>query len=143
MDPSPDFVEIISWVCFNHSLDQPQVNIAQNDGPESHYIGFLWLEQNNDTQPGRYANELQWSHTGWQPTITSFIDAFRSGLLASEMTPPSDKIAVGALWYKTILQSSVCPENENNQYSKRPDGFDAGSDNLNWMVVLPNDPAGM
>lgn len=89
----------------------------------------------------KYANEREWTHYEWQPNITSFIEAFRAGNTASEMTPPSDKVAVGALWYKTILQSSVCPE--NGQYTTKPDGFDAGFDNLNWKVVLPSDPQGM
>jgi len=114
----------------------------ENDGPESHYIGNLWLEQNNDTQPLKYANS-QWSHTGWQPLITSFIGALKAGLSASEMIPPPGKIAVGAIWYKTILSTSNCPNEGSNKYTEKPEGWETASDSLNWAVVLPNDPRGM
>jgi len=36
MATAPDWVVIQTW----------------NDGPESHYIGNLWPEQNTDAQPG-------------------------------------------------------------------------------------------
>jgi len=114
----------------------------QNDGPESHYIGNLWLEQNNDTQPLKYANS-HWSHAGWQPLITSFIGALKAGLPASGMIPPIGKIAVGAMWYKTILSTSVCPNEGSSNYTKKPDGWETATDSLNWAVVLPNDPQGM
>ena len=95
----------------------------QNDGPESHYIGNLWSEQNNDTQPELYANQDDWSHSGWQPRLASFITAFKPGLPASSMDVPNGEVAVGALWYKTVLQSTTCPVTENQdeqQYSVKP-----------------------
>ena len=44
--------------------------------------------------------------------------------------------------HRTILQSSVCPSDGTN-YTKKPDGFEAGGNNLNWMVVLPSSATGM
>jgi len=62
------------------------------------------------------------------------------------MSPPSNKIAVGALWYKTMLQDSICPETNKNpltmKYSQKTDGWETGSDSLNWAVVLPESGAG-
>jgi len=55
------------------------------------------------------------------------------------MEPPSGQPAVGALWYKTILQDSVCPIDENplvSNYSMKPDGFETGIDQLNYAVVV-------
>lgn len=49
----------------------------------------------------------------------------------------TNKIA-GALWYKTILKDAVCPINPSNPYSVKPDGWDAGNDNLNWGIVVPS-----
>lgn len=57
----------------------------------------------------------------------------------------TDTPAVGALWYKTILQSSTCPENQNAlvaNYSLPPDGFDTGTDQLNYAVVLESGASG-
>ena len=98
-------------------------------------------EQNNDTQPGLYANQADWSHTGWQSLLASFAAAFKAGLTASEMTTPNGEVAIGALWYKTVLQSTQCPIVDQSapeyQYSVKPNGFDSGTDQLNWAVVLP------
>ncbi len=55
------------------------------------------------------------------------------------MAPPAGTPAVGALWYKTILQSSTCPTSANvlvANYSLPPDGFNTGTDQLNWAVVI-------
>jgi len=71
MDDPPDFVQVITW----------------NDGPEGHYIGNLWLEQNNDTAPMRYANQLQWSHHPWQALITTFLVTYKNGGKAIDMAP--------------------------------------------------------
>lgn len=46
------------------------------------------------------------------------------------MVPPQGEIAVGAMWYKAITQSVNCPG------ADKPDGFDTGSDTLNWAVVV-------
>jgi hypothetical protein len=63
------------------------------------------------------------------------------------MLPETGKEAVGALWYKTILSTSVCPTFTSNLYSNpgvpdyqnKPDGMSSAFDNLNWAVVLPSD----
>ena len=115
----------------------------KNDGPESHYIGNLWLEQNNDTIPGKYATQADFPHTAWQPIVTAFISAFKEGKSATSMAPPSGQIAIGALWYKTILQSAVCPEVDDDKYSQKPDGFNIASDQLNWAIVLSKGFPGM
>ena len=107
----------------------------QNDGPESHYIGDLWSEENSDPAPAKYSGQDTNPHQAWQPIITSFINAFKSGGTASTMVPPSDT-PVGAMWYKGILQSATCPES-------KPSGFDTGTDAINWAVVLPAGSSGM
>ena len=109
----------------------------QNDGPESHYIGTLWTEPNTDAQPAIYATELHASHVGWQPIIASFSAAFKAGLSASSMTPPGGASVVGAIWYKTILQRTVCPNDGSSLYTQKPNGFDQGADSLNWAIVMP------
>lgn len=59
------------------------------------------------------------------------------------MTPPSGgPIAVGSMWYKTILQSSVCPVPDSTYYYNKPAGFSTGRDNLNWAIVLASSAAG-
>jgi glucan endo-1,3-alpha-glucosidase len=55
------------------------------------------------------------------------------------MIPPAGKKAVGALWYKEILQTSTCPPG-SSPYVKKPNGFSTGADTLNWAVVLPQGP---
>lgn len=114
----------------------------QNDGPESHYIGTLWTEANTDPQPEIYATELHASHVGWQPLIASFNTAFKAGVLATGMTPPGGASAVGAIWYKTILQSAVCSNEGSNLYTQKPNGFNQGTDSLSWAIVLPPSTAG-
>ena len=109
---------------------------TQNDGPESHYIGNIWPEQNSDPEPGIYATELHASHAGWQPLIASFITAFKARGSASSMTPPGSAPVVGAIWYKTILQTSTCPNN-----APKPAGFEQGTDSINWALVLTSSSA--
>ncbi|KAH7060931.1 glycosyl hydrolase family 71-domain-containing protein [Macrophomina phaseolina] len=105
MDPSPEYVQIITW----------------NDGPESHYIGNLWREQNNDTDPSRYAMQANQPHDGWQPLIGSFIQAFKDEKKPSEMKP----------------FDAVCPWDGSGQYFVKPDGFSNGVDALNFAAVVP------
>lgn len=119
MNPKPDYVEYITW----------------NDGPESHYIGNLWLEQNNDTQPLLYANSDS-PHTAWQPLIMSFIAAFKASRPPSLMVPPNGATAVGAMWYNSILSTSVCENEAYGGYYAKPKGFETIKDELNFAVVL-------
>lgn len=87
---------------------------------------------NTDPEPGIYATEKHASHTGWQPLIASFIAAFKARGSASSMNPPGSPPVVGAIWYKTILQTSTCANN-----APKPAGFEEGTDSLNWAMVLP------
>ena len=59
--------------------------------------------------------------------MTSFIQAFKSGLDASEMAPPSE-VPVGAMWYRPVLKSCS---------SESPDHSQAGQDAVNYAFVLP------
>ena len=43
----------------------------------------------------------------------------------------------GAFWYKTILQSAVCPGDGTSYYTTKPEGWDVGEDALYWAIVLP------
>ncbi|GME58339.1 glucan endo-alpha-glucosidase agn1 [Neofusicoccum parvum] len=123
MTPSPEFAEVVTW----------------NDGPESHYIGSLWPEQNTDADPARYATQSLAPHSGWQALISSFATAFRNNASsAADMRPVGDAAATGALWYKTLLQTTTCPlEGSGGVYAK-PDGWANGKDVLNWAVVAPD-----
>ncbi|KAE9973970.1 hypothetical protein EG328_004093 [Venturia inaequalis] len=121
MSPSPDFVEIITW----------------NDGPESHYIGTIWPEPNDNKQAAVYTPPgLAAPHTAWQPLITSFINAFKSNLSATAMTPATGD-AVGALWYKPIMQNTKCANESLGGFYAKPAGFNKTTDQLNWAIVLP------
>ncbi|KAI9834977.1 MAG: hypothetical protein M1819_002700 [Sarea resinae] len=128
MSPQPEFVEVISWVRRRRSLlECPKSNHwKQNDGPESHYIGNIWPEQNTDSQPALYATQATAPHNGWGGLIRSFIHAFKTGSLASGMTTPG--VAEGVMWYKTILQNATCPD-------EKPALFNTSKDQLNWAVV--------
>ncbi|KAF1985726.1 glycoside hydrolase family 71 protein [Aulographum hederae CBS 113979] len=110
MSKRPDYVQFITW----------------NDGPESHYIGNLWTEQNNDTQPGRHATQLDAPHNGWRSLLTSFIIAFKTG-----------HTRAGAIWYKTQMSTARCPNEGSNEYTVKPEGFSDSTDSLNWAVVVP------
>lgn len=116
----------------------------QNNGPEGHYISNLWYEQNHDAQPYAYANQLDWSHKGWQPLISSFITAWKAGVSSQTGLKPTSGSAQDAIWYHTIKRKSiVCPSTGMGQgYYDKPDGFDGfdGGDNgINWAIII--DPA--
>jgi glucan endo-1,3-alpha-glucosidase len=53
------------------------------------------------------------------------------------MQPPANTLAVGALWYKTILQSASCSN------VAKPQGFDTGTDSLDWAVIIAPGSSGM
>ena len=55
------------------------------------------------------------------------------------MAPPSGVAAVGALWYKTMLKSAICPADPGNDRVNKPDGWESGNDVLNWGIVAPSD----
>ncbi|KKY13309.1 putative glycoside hydrolase family 71 [Diplodia seriata] len=104
-----------------------------NDGPESHYIGNIWPEQNNETDPTRYATQADFPHNGIRPLLSSFISSYKAG--KEIMEPPTGEDAVGALWYKSIHSSTVCPDTDA-LISKKPDGYSAASDVLTWAVIV-------
>lgn len=142
----PDYAEIITWVSALSFLiacmiaciaENSRTNSLQNDGPESHYIGNLWLEQNSDAQPMLYASQHNAPHNAWRPLVTSFIAAFKAGLPSSAMRPPGDT-PIGAFWYKMILTTSVCPIERTNQYTAKPNGFLSSSNSASWAIVMPD-----
>ncbi|KAH7046817.1 glycosyl hydrolase family 71-domain-containing protein [Macrophomina phaseolina] len=124
MTTKPAFAQLLTW----------------NDGPESHYIGTIWPEQNNDTIPSVYASQSAASHTGIQSVLTSFIDAYKKDLASSDMQPQEDKQAVGALWYKPILSNTVCAnETSGELHDAKPDGYEVAADVSAWAVVVAAD----
>lgn len=56
------------------------------------------------------------------------------------MAPPNGQVAVGAMWYKSILTDSiVCgnPDDGNTaDYYSPPSGFLNGTNSLYWSIVL-------
>ncbi|KAF4500771.1 Glucan endo-1,3-alpha-glucosidase agn1 [Fusarium agapanthi] len=116
----PDYVQFQTW----------------NDGPEAHYIGNLWTEQNNDTQPYFYANQETWDHTGWQPLDSSFVNTYKTGQSASQMTPMNGDVLVGAAWYRTELLDVKCPYEGNDAYYNKPDGWDDDVNYLYYAIIL-------
>lgn len=50
------------------------------------------------------------------------------------MTPPGGASVAGAMWYKTILQSTACPNDGSTLY---PNSFGQSADVLTWALVLP------
>ena len=149
MPVTPDFIEYLTWVSELKPYElYDSLTHLTNDGPESHYCGNLWEEQNNDTRPSRYANQKDWDHSAWQPLLASFAQAFKAELGPHSMTTPNEEVAIGALWYKTVLQSTICPTepdliSEDYEYSVKPDGFETGTDQLNWAVVIPFSSSGL
>lgn len=112
------------------------LTIFQNDGPESHYIGNNWPEQNGDADPARYVTPepaTNTTHRGWQSLVWSFADAWRTGKTVTQMTTPENSPAVGAIWYKRVLHASNC------SLANRPDDWQADPDAVTWAIVLHPD----
>lgn len=150
------YVDILTWVSQSHSrsstwalhsLTIGLLTAFQNDGPESHYVGNLWPEQNTDTMPKIYAmgDKSREAHKGWRNLIKSFNIAYKSN---AEMRPVNGEKATGAFWYKTILSSTKCSSDPgkasggDSQYLVKPDGFDSASDLVSYAVVLPDPESG-
>ncbi|KAF4543416.1 Glycoside hydrolase family 71 [Lasiodiplodia theobromae] len=121
MPEQPEFTQILTW----------------NDGPESHYMGNIWPEQDNTTQMRVYANDAS-SHTGIQPLLASFTAAFKSGLTADKMAPfGTNANATGALWFKPILADTSCPdEDDGDLHNEKPSGYEVAVDVSTWAVVV-------
>lgn len=138
MSDKPEYVQILTWVSNPFSLmPKTHTNSNQNDGPESHYIGHIWPEQNNDTVPNVYATQKVAPHTGIQPLLTSFINAFKTGATSSaDMAPIADNSsAAGALWYKPTLLSTSCKE-DGDLHHQKADGYSVAEDVSAWAVVV-------
>ncbi|GME42242.1 Glycoside hydrolase family 71 [Neofusicoccum parvum] len=121
MTPSPNFTEILTW----------------NDGPEAHYIGPLWPEQNTDRRPAAYASQASAPHTAIQPLLTAFIAAYKAGAPPSAMRPPAltpARPAVGAIWYKPVHAGTAC--GGGDEYAARPLGVEAAREVVAWAVVV-------
>ncbi|KAI3319662.1 glycoside hydrolase family 71 protein [Xylariaceae sp. AK1471] len=113
---SPEFTEVITW----------------NDAGESHYIGPSWPETVTE-EILQYGNSDTNPHTGWQPLISSFIDAFKSGASdTSAMVPSNGASFAGAMWYRGNLKSCL-----NNGGDGTPRGSGAARDTVVYAVVLP------
>ncbi|KAK0645359.1 hypothetical protein DIS24_g7965 [Lasiodiplodia hormozganensis] len=128
MTSTPAFAQLLTW----------------NDGPESHYVGTIWPEMNNDTDPDRYATQEAAPHNAIRPVLASFIAAFKSGLGASDMQPygdaDADKAAVGALWYKPITAATECANEDSGElHDEKPDGYEVAADVAAWAVVVHAD----
>ncbi|KAF1989077.1 glycoside hydrolase family 71 protein [Aulographum hederae CBS 113979] len=115
LNMKPAFTEVITW----------------NDGPESHYVGNLFPEQNSSPEPAKYAspNNTTMNHKGWLPLIKSFTATYKAGKDASQFFPASGKIE-GAFWYKSIMQAASCS-------GQKPQGFNNAHDILSWAILLP------
>ncbi|KAJ3503350.1 hypothetical protein NM208_g16531 [Fusarium decemcellulare] len=118
------------------------VNIMTwNDGPESHYIGNIWEEQNDDPEPQHY---MTVPHKGWQRIIGSFIAAFKGD---GVMKPLGSDTVTGAYWYKTILSDTTCSASPEavgieQQYLDKPEGYSSAKDAASYALVLPQGASG-
>ncbi|RWA15045.1 hypothetical protein EKO27_g19 [Xylaria grammica] len=113
---SPEFTEVITW----------------NDAGESHYVGPSWPETVTE-EILQYGDTDAIPHSGWQPLISSFIDAFKDGASdTSAMVPSGGASFAGALWYRGVLKSCV-----DNGGDGTPRGNGGARDTLVYAVVLP------
>ncbi|GAP84347.2 putative glucan endo- -alpha-glucosidase agn1 protein [Rosellinia necatrix] len=113
---SPEFTEVITW----------------NDAGESHYIGPSWPETVTP-EILQYGDTDENSHTGWQPLISSFINAFKGGASdTSAMVPANGASFAGALWHRGVLKSCL-----NNGGDGTPRGSGGARDTAVYAVVLP------
>ncbi|KAI0912838.1 glycoside hydrolase family 71 protein [Ustulina deusta] len=113
---SPEFTEVITW----------------NDAGESHYIGPSWPETVTE-EILQYGDTDANPHTGWQPLISSFIEAFKGGASdTSSMVPSNGASFAGAMWYRGVLKSCV-----NNGGDGTPRGNGGARDTVVYAIVLP------
>ncbi|KAJ2999373.1 hypothetical protein NUW58_g19 [Xylaria curta] len=86
---SPEFTEVITW----------------NDAGESHYIGPSWPETVTK-EILQYGDTDENPHIGWQPLVSSFINAFKSGASdTSTMVPANGASFAGAMWFQVRVTS--------------------------------------
>ncbi|RMJ16036.1 hypothetical protein CDV36_004309 [Fusarium kuroshium] len=115
--------------------------LTWNDGPESHYIGTIWPEQNTDPEPAHY---MKLPHKGWQRVIGSFAAAFKGD---GVMRPLGGDTVTGAFWYKSILSNTKCsatPEDVGieQQYLNKPESYETATDKGAYAIVLPQGASG-
>ncbi|KAI1138033.1 glycoside hydrolase family 71 protein [Hypoxylon sp. FL0543] len=113
---SPEFTEVITW----------------NDAGESHYIGPCWPE-GLTAEILQYGNSDTAPHDGWQPLISSFIDAFKAGATDVGSMKPRTGDFAGTMWYRGVLTSCS---------GDKPRGSGAAVDAVNYAVVLPPGSSG-
>lgn len=59
------------------------------------------------------------------------------------LEPRAESIPQGALWHKTIFQSTECPGADSKiKYFQAANGTDAGLDALHWALAVPANAAG-
>ena len=75
----------------------------------------------------QYANTDDFPHYDCQSLLTSFIQAFKDGVDASQMLPPGDA-PIGAMWHRGVLKTRT---------SSLPDHAQAAVDAVNYALVLP------
>ncbi|KAI0854999.1 glycoside hydrolase family 71 protein [Xylaria cubensis] len=118
---SPEFTEVITW----------------NDAGESHYIGPSWPETVTP-EILQYGDTDENPHTGWQPLISSFINAYKTGASdTSALVPANGASFAGAVWYRGVLKSCL-----NNGGDGTPRGSGGASDTIVYAVVLPANSQG-
>ncbi|KAF4462471.1 Glucan endo-13-alpha-glucosidase agn1 [Fusarium albosuccineum] len=120
MSPRPNYVQFQTW----------------NDGPESHYIGNIWPEQNHEYQPWKYMNPDRYDHSAWQPLVRSFNDAFKKeGATAANMAPSGSKLVEGAIWYPSFPRDTDC-QGPDGFYSEKPINYKAGTEGVYFALVM-------
>lgn len=110
----------------------------KNDGPESHYVGNIWSEQNSDEEPAHY---MHLDHKGWLPLIASFIAAFKGD---GAMKPLNGAQFTGAYWYKTITSSTTCngaSSGLDEMYLEKPENYATAKDLGSYAIVLADGAA--
>lgn len=86
----------------------------------------------------QYGDTDENPHTGWQPLISSFIDAFKAGASdTSAMVPTNGGSFAGALWHRGVVKSCL-----NNGGDGTPRGSGGASDTVVYAVVLPANSQG-
>ncbi|KAK8091852.1 hypothetical protein PG997_002213 [Apiospora hydei] len=121
MSPRPNYVQFQTW----------------NDGPESHYIGDIWPEQNHDYQPWKYMNPDRYDHRLRLATPCPILQQCvpEGGSTAASMDTADGKIAEGAIWYPSFPRNTEC-NGPDGLYSEAPTNYKAGVEGVYFAVVM-------
>lgn len=49
---------------------------------------------------------------------------------------PNEGVAEGALWYKTIMNESICKAPSTNLYTVKPNNFETSANAVSWAVII-------